>query len=90
MHNTFRTSLLAAAISAACAIPLGAQAQTAGTSAGSTTENKAMAAGRHADGGTGVRKAESTTTTDTSGSAASGSGGSTGISAYIRIKLCIS
>ena len=51
-----------------------AQAQSAGTS---KTENSGFAAGRHADGGTGVRKAQSNTTTSTSGDNATGGSGGT-------------
>lgn len=74
MTPKLRMSLLAGI--AAVVATLGAQAQTIGADGTSTTESSGFAAGRHADGGTGVRKAESSTTTSTSGGASGAKGSS--------------
>jgi hypothetical protein len=67
MTNRLTSSLIAGALLLGTVV--GVQAQTAGTSGTSTTESSGFAAGRHADGGTGVRKAQSSTTTSTGGEA---------------------
>jgi hypothetical protein len=72
-RHTSRIGILAGALALAATVNV--QAQTAGTNADSTTDSKAFAAGRHADGGTGVRKAESSTTTSTGGSATGSTAG---------------
>ena len=62
MKTRLGMSLLAGAMALAASTTLYAQGTTSGST--STTDSSGFAAGRHADGSTGVRKAQSSSTTD--------------------------
>lgn len=78
MKTRLGMSLLAGAMALAASTTLYAQGATSGST--STTDSSGFAAGRHADGSTGVRKAQSSSTTSTSGVSTGGTSSAAGSS----------